>query len=91
MSNKFPRTIYKGHEDGTLYMVFKGVKHFYDELLVNDMEELEAGEEMGYIDSYHDAIFGIEIDTEPSDQESEDPETDEESESEADSETDEEF
>ena len=81
MSKRFPRTIYKGHADGTLYMVFKGIKHYYDELVVNDAVELEAGEEMGYIDSYHDAIFGIDEETIE----------DEESESASDSEADEEF
>ena len=75
MSKRFPRTIYKGHADGTLYMVFKGVKHYYDELVVNDTVELEAGEEMGYIDSYHDAIFGID---EPKVDELEEPEVDDE-------------
>lgn len=67
----FPRTLYKGHEKGTLEMVFHGTIHRYDSLLVDDMEELEAGEEMGYIDSYHDAIFGIE--PEPYEKLAEDP------------------
>jgi hypothetical protein len=74
-SKQFPRTLYRADEDGTLEMVYKGVIHRYDSLLVNDMRELEAGEEMGYIDSYHDAIFGIDDDDEESEA---DPEADEE-------------
>ncbi len=68
---QFPLFLYKGHENGTLEMVFHGKIYRYDSLLVNDMKELEAGEELGYIDSYHDAIFGIELDEpEPSEKKS---------------------
>ena len=88
MSKRFPRTIYKGHADGTLCMVSKGIKHYYDELVVNDIVELEAGEKMGYIDSYHDAIFGID---EPEVDDLEEPEVDDEETIESDSEADEEF
>ena len=88
MSKRFPRTIYKGHADGTLCMVSKGIKHYYDELVVNDIVELEAGEKMGYIDSYHDAIFGID---EPKVDELEEPKVDDEETIESDSEADEEF
>jgi len=104
MSKRFPRTIYKGHADGTLCMVSKGIKHYYDELVVNDIVELEAGEKMGYIDSYHDAIFGIdepevddleepEVDDleEPEVDDLEEPEVDDEETIESDSEADEEF
>ena len=57
-SLRFPRTLYRRDDDNGFFK-FKNDGIRYDSLLVNDEEELEAGEEIGYIDSYHDAIFGI--------------------------------
>jgi hypothetical protein len=52
---KYPRTLYKS--PGTQVLVSKRVRYTYDSLIVNNETEQDAAEEMGYIDSFHDAIF----------------------------------
>lgn len=54
-SSKYPRTLYKS--PGTQTLVSNRVKYTYDSLIVNDEKEQETAEEMGYIDSFYDAIF----------------------------------
>ena len=55
---KYPRTLYKGHDAGTQKFVTNRTAYFYDSLLVNNEEEQKAAEEMGYVDSFHNALFG---------------------------------
>jgi hypothetical protein len=58
---KFPRTLYKRDENGT--QDFTNAKHrhiMYDSVIVHNEEEMDEAEDMGYIDSFHDALFGIE-------------------------------
>ena len=56
----FPRTLYKRDKNGTQDFTNKFVQHImYNSLVVNNKEERDVAEGMGYIDNYHDAIFGI--------------------------------
>lgn len=52
---KYPRTLYKS--PGTQKFVTKGVHYTYDSLVVNDDNEFDTALDMGYIDSFSDAIF----------------------------------
>lgn len=58
---KFPRTLYRGDEDGTGTQTFTSKKksYKYSSLVVNNGEEYDEALLMGYLDSYHDAVFGI--------------------------------
>ena len=56
---KYPRTLYKKSKDGALDFTNKEHRHvMYDSLVVENEEELEAAKEMGYVDDFHDALFG---------------------------------
>lgn len=52
---KYPRTLYKS--PGTQKLVSNRVVYTYDSLVVNDENEQDTAEGMGYIDSFNDAIF----------------------------------
>jgi len=52
---KYPRTLYKS--PGTQKLVSNKVEYTYDSLVVNNEKEQDAGEDMGYIDSFEDAIL----------------------------------
>jgi hypothetical protein len=52
---KFPRSLYKS--PGTRKLVSKRVTTTYDKLVVRNEKEYNAAMEMGYIDSFHDALF----------------------------------
>ena len=56
MATRFPRTLYRQDADGA-FKFRGGIR--YNSLVVYNAEELDAAEEMGYIDSFHDCIFGI--------------------------------
>lgn len=55
----FPRTLYKSNPEGTQVLASAGKRYRYDSLVVNNDTELGVAEEMGYIDDFHDALFGI--------------------------------
>lgn len=73
-TSKYPRTLYRSGPDGTRYLKTAGVTYYYDSVIVNDESEQDAAEEMGYIDSFKDALFDPpepikESDSGPSDEE----------------------
>lgn len=54
-SSKYPRTLYKS--PGTQVLVSAKVKYTYDSLVVNNEKEQDTALDMGYIDSFEDAIL----------------------------------
>ena len=61
-SQRFPRTLYKKSENGKLSFTNKKHRDIrYDSLIVEDEKEQEAAEEMGYIDSFEDALFHADV------------------------------
>lgn len=55
--SKYPRTLYKADPNGTQRLTTGGVSYYYDSLVVNNEAEQDTAEDMGYIDSFHDALF----------------------------------
>lgn len=52
---RYPRTLYKS--PGNLKWAAKGIRKTYDSLIVDNEKEHAAAEELGYIDSFQDALF----------------------------------
>ena len=58
MESKLPRNLYK--KGGPMTLPTGGEVHKYSTVLVKTEEELEVALSSGYIDSFHDAVFGVE-------------------------------
>ncbi len=52
---RFPRTLYTS--PGKIKWGSKSENKSYDDVIVNDEDELAAAEKAGYVDSFHDALF----------------------------------
>ena len=53
MENKYPRTLYKAGGSKKW-----GGDKFYTDIIVVDEDEQEAAGHNGFVDSFHDALFG---------------------------------
>lgn len=60
---RFPRTLYK--KGGSQRLHSGGKSYEYSSEIVENEEEYKAAMATGYLDSFNDAIFGKEVESEP--------------------------
>lgn len=58
-SKRYPRTLYKRSNTGKMLFANKNHRIRYDTVIVEDDNEQQAAEDMGYIDGFSDALFHV--------------------------------